>query len=164
MWLILKPIVSVLRAIPWWAYAIAICLAWGAWQRHRANATAAEYQHAQAEAAQQREAALAASIAETARRLAAQQEATRNADAQTLKARGNAAAAGAAADRLRAKLAAVNADAGASHSTAASASATGRLADILATCADRYRDVAASADRAVIAGSACVASYEALTH
>ena len=160
--IILQPILSVLRAIPWWAYAIAACLAWGGWQRHRATSAAATYQQAQAEAAAEREQALRDSIAETERRLAAQAKATKDADEQAAKAKSSAAAAAGAAERMRQRLAAIKADSGASHPTVASAGTTDRLAEVLGECVDRYRAVAVAADRAVIAGRACEASYQAL--
>ena len=112
--------------------------------------------------AAEREQALQAAINETARRLAAQAQATKEADENLNRARSAAVGAAAAADRLRVRLAAIKADAGASNPAAAGASQTDRLADVLGQCADRYREVAAAADRAVIAGRACEASYNAL--
>lgn len=162
MLLVLKPILAVLRAIPWWAYVIAACLAWGGYQRWRANSAAKEYQQAQAEAAAEREQALQAAINETARRLAAQAQATKEADENLNRARSAAVGAAAAADRLRQRLAAVKADAGASHPAAAGTSQTDRLADAIGECADRYREVAGIADRAIVAGRTCEASYQAL--
>lgn len=163
--LFLSPILAVLRAIPWWAYAIAACLAWGGFQRYRANSAAKVYQQAQVEAAKRTEAALAENIRETARRLAAQQEATIHAEAQTAKARAAANASAASADRLRQRLDAIRAaEPRASDSAATGASQTDRLADVLGQCADRYRALAAAADRAVIAGQTCEAAYDLLTH
>jgi hypothetical protein len=156
-------LIGLLRGIPIWAWALAAALAWGGWQKHRATSIAAEFAQARQQAAAEREQALAAAIAETARRLAAQQEATRNADKATLKARSAAASAAVAADGLRSRLAAIKADAGASNPAAAGAGQTDRLADILGECADHYRGVAAVADRAIIAGQACEQSYLSLT-
>lgn len=164
MGLILSPILSVLRAIPWWFYVLAACLAWGGYQRHRANSAAKTYQRAQIEAAKATEAALAENIRETARRLAAQQKATQNAELKLAKARTDASAAGAAAQRLRDRLGAIRAaESSASNPAVAGAGTTDRLADILGECADRYREVAAAADRAVIAGRTCEAAYSSLT-
>lgn len=160
---VLSPILAFLKAIPWWAYAIAACLAWGGWQRHRANSAAKIYQQAQIEAAKRTEAALAENIRETARRLAEQLKATQDAEAKTIKARSDAAAAAGAAERLRQQLDAIRASsAPASDTTTSDAGTTDRLAEVLGQCTDRYREVAAAADRAVIAGLACEASYNAL--
>jgi hypothetical protein len=160
----LAPVMSVLRAVPWWAYALAACLAWGGWQRHRANSAAATYQRAQIDAAKATEAALAENIRETARRLAEQQKATNDADAKLVKARSDAAGAAGAAERLRKQLLAIRA----ASAPTGDPSATGpgsadRLAEILGECVERYRAVAAAADRAVIAGRTCEASYSALS-
>jgi hypothetical protein len=162
MGLVLAPVLNVLRLIPIWVWVVVACLAWGGWQRHRATSVAAEYQQAQAKAATERETALALTVQETARRLAAQQEATNEAEKKSIKAVGDAAAARTAAARLRDKLAAVNANAGASGASAAGGGSAGRVADLLARCADRYTDVAGVADRAIIAGLACEQSYKAL--
>lgn len=163
MGLILAPVLSVLRAIPFWVWLLAAAIAWGGYQRWRANSEAEVYQQAQIEAAKKTEAALADNIRETARRLAAQQKATQDAELQTAKARADAGAAAGAAERLRQQLISLRAaSAPAGDSTAAGAGTTDRLADVLGQCADRYRDVAAAADRAVIAGRACEAAYNAL--
>lgn len=163
MGLILAPVLSFLRAIPFWVWLLAAAIAWGGYQRWRANSAAEVYQQAQIEAARKTEAALADNIRETARRLAAQQKATQDAELQTAKARADAGAAAGAAERLRQQLSALRAaSAPAGDTAAAGAGTTDRLADVLGQCADRYRDVAAAADRAVIAGRACEAAYNAL--
>lgn len=162
--MLLAPLLGMLRAIPWWAYALAACLAWGGWQRHRAVSAAKVYQNAQIEAAKATEAALAENIRETARRLAEQTKVAQDAEHKMVRARADAGAASAAAGRLRDRLDAIRAaSAPASDPAASSPSTTDRLADVLGQCADRYRTVAASADNAIIAGRACEASYQALT-
>jgi hypothetical protein len=160
--LILPRLLTFARAIPWWAWLLAAVLAWGGWQRHRAQSVAAQYQRAQASAAAEREAALQASITETARRLAAQQKATNDARAQTTKARASAAAAGDAVVRLRERLA-QSASAAPDNPAAAVRSEAAALARVVGECAARYRGLAEVADAAVIAGRACEQSYEALS-
>lgn len=163
MGLILAPVVSFVRAIPFWVWLLAAAIAWGGYQRWRANSAAEVYQQAQIEAAKKTEAALAENIRETARRLAAQQKATQDAELQTSKARADAGAAAGAAERLRQQLLSLRAaSAPAGDTPAAGASPTDRLAEILGQCTEQYRDVAAAADRAVIAGRACEAAYQAL--
>ena len=60
--LLIPRVLTFARAIPWWAWVLAVALAWGGWQRHKAQSVAAEYQRAQASAAAEREAALQVSI------------------------------------------------------------------------------------------------------
>ena len=160
--MLLGTLLSALRSVPIWMWALIAALAWGGWQRHEAQQAAATLASQQATAAVQREAALQASIAETSRRLAAQERVTEDAQRSTVKARAAAAGAAGAAQRLRQQLAALRADAGAEHPAAAASSSTDRLADLLGHCADRYREVAAAADRAIIAGAACERSYDTL--
>jgi hypothetical protein len=103
--------------------------------------------------------------AEGQRRVDEQQEVIRHAQTQLDQARADGAAAGAAADRLRQRAAALAAGCSrpADDSAAASPSPADGLASALATLADAGRRLAEDADRAVIAGRACEAAYESLT-
>jgi len=163
MGLIFASVLSFLKAIPFWVYLLVAVVAWGGYQRYQAKSAAAVYQKAQIDAAKATEAALAENIRETARRLAEQTKVTQDAETKLAKARAAAVAADGAAGRLRQRLDAIRAaSAPAGDPSAAGASTTDRLADVLGQCADRYRAVAASADRAIISGHACEQSYQAL--
>jgi hypothetical protein len=159
----LSGLLGIARVVPVWAWALVALLAWGGIQRHRASSAAGELRQAQAAAAIEREQALQASITETQRRLAAQQEIAHAADEAASRARADAHAAAGAAGRLRQRIAALQAGAGAGNPATAGASSADRLGEALATCADRYREVAAAADRAVAAGLACERAYQSLT-
>lgn len=94
-------------------------------------------------------------------------EVTTHADAQERALRADLDRSAGAADGLRRQLATVRARADAAQrradATAAELAAerqAGRLADALGECSERYRAVAAAADRAVIRGRACEAAYE----
>jgi len=168
MGLILGPILSFLKLIPWWAYAIAACLAWGSYQRYQVKHVAAVYQEAQAEAAKERQAALEKTIAETSRRLKAQQEVARNADNQAVAARAAAARASDAAARVLQRFVVVEAlaragDTAASGPGKAASAPSVLLTDVFGRCVTRVRQLAEYADSARIAGTACEAQYESLT-
>lgn len=157
--------VALLRVVPIWAWALAAALVWGAWQRHEARQQGALRAADAAAVAQQREAALAATIAESQRRTAAVEESAHVADLAASAARSDAARSAALARRLREQLAAgraASAPAG-EHPASAGAGQADRLADVLGQCVERYRAVAADADAAVVAGRACERAYDALT-
>jgi len=147
-----------LRAVPAWAYATALALAWGGFQHHRATAAVNEL-------AAVRESAYRAALIETTRRLAAQQEVTHAADLALAQARADADGAALAADRLRgaARRAAGRACAAAPAGPGAPASAPAVvLADVLIRADGRAGELAAAVDAARIAGTACERAYEAL--
>jgi hypothetical protein len=105
-----------------------------------------------------------ANAAETARRIITIEEARRAAELRTHQALADAAAAGAAADRLRKQLAAFRA----AHSAAAGSGPTtadpiGLLADVFGRADARAGELAAYADAAREAGRLCEASYDALS-
>ncbi len=151
-------------AVPAWAWVLCAALAWGAWQRHRATTAA--------EALRAHDAAIAAQIiqrqqadqAETVRRLNAQKEATDAAETLARTARLDAAGARDAAQRLRQQLAARPARRWPADPASAPAGSTDPLADLLGQCAERYQQVAAVADQAIVAGLTCQRAYQSLTH
>ncbi len=159
----MNPVLLVLRAVPMWAYALALVLAWGGFQKHRATVAAGVVAAQAQKAAQEREAALAASILERDRRLSAQVEVVNHANAEIDRVKADAGRTLSERDRLRARLAALQAGRPGAGASAPAASPTDSLSDLLSQCADRYASVAAEADRAVVAGLACQRAYESLT-
>lgn len=157
--------VGLLRAVPLWVWLLLAVLAWGGWQRHRATAAAQDLAAVQLQAAQQREAALAAAVREQAR-VAAEQGAIADETRHRLdRARADAGRARAAADRLR--VAAASAAAGAAAAAAAgdcapAVAAAGVHADVLGRAVERARILAEHADAAGAAGEACQRAYDAL--
>lgn len=147
----LAPVMSVLRIVPVWAWALAACLAWGAFQKHRATSAT------KAAAVAEQRAAVEAATSEAERAARAQEQrhadAVRQAsDAYASNLERSRAAAGAARselDRLRVAVAA----AGAASGPAPSASAPGRsdgaaqLRLVVGECAAALSEVAAHADR-----------------
>ena len=159
----MNPVLLVLRAVPLWAYALALVLAWGGFQKHRATVAAGVVAAQAQKAAQEREAALAASILERDRRLSAQVEVVNHANAEIDRVKADAGRTLSERDRLRARLAALQAGRPGAGASAPTASPTDSLPALLSQCADRYASVAAEADRAVVAGLACQRAYESLT-
>ena len=154
-----------LARVPVWAWALAALLAWGGWQRHRANSARAEYQQAQATAQLEQAQSQAAAATESARRLKAHQEIT-DAEIQRRQA-AEAAAAGlrTAEQRLRTQLAQSTARAASDPAPAGSGppAPVSVLADVLGECTTAVRQLAREADATRAAGRACEASYDALT-
>lgn len=161
-------ILGLARGVPVWAWALALSLAWGGWQRHQVKTVTAELMQQQAEAAKARETALSASITETERRLDAQRKIVYEARKQADQAKADAVAAAAVAGKLRARLAAITSGARPVDSSASSggesAADTARvLADLLARADDRAGILARHADEARAAALACQRAYESLT-
>ena len=158
---------TMLRAVPVWAWALVACLAWGGIQHQRAKAAGEILRQQQAAAAAAEAGALRQSITETERRLSAHQEIASAAQAQADKNARAAAGARAAADRVRRDAAALAASAAAGHPAttgqcAAADAAAGVLADMLGPAADRAVELAGAADAARTAGQACERAYDAL--
>lgn len=158
---------KIVRALPVWLWALLLALGWGAWQRHNAKAVAAEFQQAQQQAAAERERKLAAELAETARRLAANKKVIEDAEQNAARLRADADAAAAGERRLRARLAALQANPRAADPAAAGGSAPageaiGVLTDVLGRCITRVRELGRFADEAHAAGLACEQSYTSL--
>lgn len=157
-----------------WAVAVAfLAMLAGFWaiEESRVSAAKSDASTARAEvAAIKEEAATAARLAsehyraEEQRRSAQQRE---NADeAERLSNRSRAAVAGAAVSDggLRSAARVIASGCRTAQGTGAPASGPAdRLADVLAESTERYRAVAAAADRAIIAGQLCVRDYESLT-
>jgi Protein of unknown function (DUF2514) len=162
----LAPVLSVLRAVPLWAWALGAAVAWGGWHRWRAIDAREDFQRAQVQAQAEHAAQIARDTAETQRRTKTIMEAADAATIQSQADRVAAEAARAAADRLRARLAA-QADAGARDSAAAGSCEAARAAaavqaDVLGRVADAARQLGEHADAARTAGSACERAYEGL--
>lgn len=159
----MNPVLAILRGIPIWAYVLALVLGWGGFQKHRATVAAGVVAAQAQKAAQEREAALAASILERDRRLGAQVEIVNHANAEIDRVKIDAGRTLSERDRLRARLAALQARRPGAGASASTASPTDSLPDLLGQCADRYASVAAEADRSIVAGLACQRAYESLT-
>jgi hypothetical protein len=86
---------TLLRAVPLWAWALVAALLWGGWQYRRAESAGAELLRIQAETATLREGAMHQALIETTRRLKAQQEAADAAETAASAARADATAAAA---------------------------------------------------------------------
>jgi hypothetical protein len=168
---------ALLSRVPLLAWPLAVALAWGGVEHVRVGSLQARLdrqtaQQAAQTAAYARAAAEAASaaLAETDRRLQAQQGAIHAAEIQIAQARADVVAADRARGSLQQRFAAVAARCGQARAdpapagTSAPAGAPGvLLADVLSRLDARAGQLAAFGDASRTAGQACERSYDALT-
>jgi len=155
-------------ALPPWAWLLLAALAWGGWQRHEAKHAQAVYAKAQAQAAAERETALQSTITETSRRLQAQKDEAHEFSQAAVQAQADAASAAAAARSLRARVAAIQANAAASNPASAlncaPAEARARVfAELFERADERAGKLGQIADDRGAAGQSCQRSYDSLT-
>lgn len=155
------------KMVPIWVWLVLAILGWGGWQNHKANVAAAELVDERQKISAAREQAMQASMAETARRLRAQEEANRYATEQTALSRADALAAGAALDRVQQRANQLASRAGSCDTSVASGRTTASeaarmLADLQRRADERAGLLARIADERGIAGEACQRAYEAL--
>lgn len=158
---------ALLGRVPLWAWALAVVLAWGAWNRHQARSVRAEFDQAKVAAAAERAASAAEAAAESLRRRRAHQEIIDAAHLKSAQLEASLAASADAGQRLRQRLAALDAQRCAGDPAAAgggqAASAASDLRAELSRRLDQAADgVARFAERSSIAGSTCEQSYDAL--
>lgn len=164
----LKLIGGALGKVPWYGWVIAVSLALAAWNRHQARSVRAEFDQAKVAAAAERAASAAEATAESSRRRRVQQEAVDAANLKSTQLERSLAASADAGQRLRQRLAALDAQRCAGDTAAGSggqaASAAADLRAELSRRLDEAADgVARFAERAAIAGDTCERSYDALT-
>lgn len=158
---------ALLGRVPLWAWVLAVVLAWGAWNRHQARSVRAEFDQAKVAAAAERAASAAEAAVESSRRRRVQQEAVDAANLKSAQLERSLAASADAGQRLRQRLAALDAQRCAGHPAAASGSPAASAAVDLRSELSRRLDEAADgvarfAERAAIAGEACERAYDAL--
>lgn len=163
----LAPALNVLRAVPLWAWALGAAVAWGGFHRWRAIDARADFQAAQQQAQLEHAAQLARDTAETQRRTKTIMEAADAATIQSQANRADAYRARAALERVRAQLAAHQADGRPADPPAAGSSApaadAGMVpAELLGRCGTRILELARLADERGTAGAACERGYDAL--
>lgn len=163
-WLAIR---GLLGRVPVWAWVLAVVLAWGAWNRHQARSVRAEFDQAKVAAAAERAASAAEAAAESLRRRRAHQEITDAAHLKSAQLEASLAASADAGQRLRQRLAALDAQRCSGDPAAAgggqAASAASDLRAELSRRLDQAADgVARFAERAAGAGETCEQSYDAL--
>lgn len=161
------PVLGVLRAVPWWAWLLGAALAWGGWHRWRAIDARADFERAKVQAQAEHAAQLERDTRETQRRTRTIMEAADAATIQSRAHRADADRARAALERVRAQLAAHQADRRPADPSAAGSSApaadAGMVpAELLGRCGTRILELARLADERGTAGAACERGYDAL--
>jgi hypothetical protein len=159
------PFLGMLRAVPWWSWALGAALAWGGYGHLRAGSLQGRLDRQATEHAEQALRAETEARAEEQRRASAHQEIANESERLARMARDAAVRSAVAGDGLRQRAAAVAArcDPAAAGSREASARAGLLLADVLGQMEAAGRELAAEADRRGIAGSTCERAYQSLT-
>jgi hypothetical protein len=159
------PFLSLVRALPWYAWALAAALAWGGVEHLRVGSLQGRIDRETAERAAQSLAAEQAARAEETRRTTEHREIANEAERLARRARDAAVRSAAAGDGLRERAAAVAARCNPAAATGGPAAAGPGLvlADVLGRVADAAQRYAAEADRRGIAGQACERAYGTLT-
>ena len=164
----LAPLAAIFGRIPPKVWVIGAVLALLAYYRWDARSAKAEFKRAQEQAQLEHAAQVVRDATETQRRTKAIMEVADAATLQSQTDRADSDRLRAADQRLRARLAAYQANGGSANPAAAAggqaASApTGVPADVFGRCLDRVRLVAGYADTTRTAGEACERSYDALS-
>lgn len=146
---LLKPLLALARAVPLWVWVIAVALAWGGWQRHRAiSATEARAVAEQAAAVSAATAAAEQAAREREHALnTAAQEAADAYRSREARSRRDAAAVRDERDRLLHAVDGAGAcPTGAGASAAGGADAAAGLREVVRQCVGALAQVAAAAD------------------
>jgi hypothetical protein len=159
------PFLSLIRALPWYAWALAAALAWGGVEHMRVGSLQGRIDREGAERAAASLAAEQAARAEETRRTNEHREIANEAERLARMARDAAVRSAAAGDGLRERAAAVAArcNPAAAASGPAASSPGDLLAGVLERVAGAAGQLAEYADRARIAGDACERAYQSLT-
>lgn len=159
----LTAIRALLGRVPMLAWALMAALAWGAFQRHQVTVERAGKLKAVQELADVRLAAAQTTVTVLTKTMAGQQEAVKDAHAQTEAADTARVAVTAALGRLLERNRAAGRPRAAAPAAAGSAPEAGSCVhpDVLRSAGEEAGRYAALADDARIAGQVCIASYEA---
>jgi hypothetical protein len=163
---VIATILSAVTARPW-ILAVVAALAWGAVQKHRANAAGTRALTAEKALADIRADAAQLALQTAARTAAAHQEIARAAKVETERSRAAAVAASAAVGRLLERAAAAGGGAGAGSAVASGGGAASPEslvpAQLLRRVAEAAGELAEVADQRRAAGHACESAYRALS-
>jgi hypothetical protein len=159
------PFLSLIRALPWYAWALAAALAWGGVEHLRVGSLQGRIDRETAERSAAALAAEQAARAEESRRATEHREIANEAERLAARARDAAVRSAVAGDGLRERAAAVAArcDTAAATGSTPAERPGDLLADLQRRLVDAAGQLATAADQARIAGDACVKAYDSLT-
>lgn len=158
---------ALLGGVRWYVWVIAVVVAWGAWNRHQFRSEQTDFNNAKIAAAAERAASAAEVAAENARRAREKQEITDAANQKAARLEAALRDRTGTADKLRARLAALDAERCSGGAAAVEGSASAAAAGDLSAYVRRRLDEARErtiefADRAALAGETCELEYDSL--